>query len=130
MGRLVEFDVADGGTVLVEVAEVTEVAEGALAPAPGQGPVTRGLDAGAVASRARRTFEEAVDQVLPAVHGVIAQLRSLADDPDEVTVEFGLDLHAECGAFVAAASAGANFSVALTWRRGDGEGAHGQRPGD
>lgn len=121
MGRLVEFEVADGGTVLVEVADISEpsIISG------GSGPVTRGIDGGAMAKRAVRSFEDAVDQVLPAVHGVIGQLRSLADDPDEVTVAFGLDLHAEVGAFVAAASAGANFSVALTWRRAGTEDARG-----
>jgi len=34
-----------------------------------------------------------------------------------VQVEFGLDLHAEAGAFIAAASATANFKIAMTWRR-------------
>ena len=33
--------------------------------------------------------------------------------PDEVQVEFGLDLHAEVGAIIAAA----NFKTAMTWRR-------------
>jgi hypothetical protein len=33
--------------------------------------------------------------------------------PDEVQVEFGLDLHAEVGAFIAAA----NFKTTITWRR-------------
>jgi hypothetical protein len=47
-------------------------------------------------------------------------LRSLADAPDEVQVEFGLDLHAEAGAFIAAASTGANFKVMLTWRHDGG----------
>jgi Trypsin-co-occurring domain 1 len=37
-----------------------------------------------------------------------------------VHVEFGLDLHAEAGAFIAAVSTTANFTVALTWRRDPG----------
>lgn len=105
MGHLVEFPLAGGDTVLVEVAE------------RGGGPVTRGLHGTGVAERAQRTFEEAVDRIQPAVQGVVAQLRSLAQAPDEIHVEFGLDLHAEAGAFIAAASTTANFSVALTWRR-------------
>src|SRR5215831_13456989 len=68
-------------------------------------------------TRARQTFEEAVGRVQPAVEGVITQLRSLSQVPDEVHVEFGLDLNAEVGAFVAAVSTTANFTVALTWRR-------------
>jgi hypothetical protein len=49
-------------------------------------------------------------------------LRSIADVPDEVQVEFGLDLHAEAGAFIAAASTGANFKITLAWRQ-DGSSA-------
>lgn len=41
----------------------------------------------------------------------------MAQTPDEVRVEFGLDLHAEADAFIAAALATANFKIAMTWRR-------------
>ena len=105
MGQLVEFPLASGGSVLVQVPEH---------PA---GPVTRGLKGADVTERAQQTFEEAVSRVRPAVEGVITQLRSLTEAPDEVHVEFGLDLHAEAGAFIAAVSTTANFTVALTWRR-------------
>ena len=56
-------------------------------------------------------------RIKPAVQGMIGQLHELSDEPDEVQIEFGLDLHAEAGAFVAQASADANFSVILTWHR-------------
>jgi Trypsin-co-occurring domain 1 len=103
MGRLVEFGLPDGDTVLVEVAGP-------------QVPTVRGMDGGAVAERAQMTFEAAVSRIKPAVQGMIGQLRELSEEPDEVQIEFGLDLHAEAGAFVAQASADANFSVVLTWR--------------
>lgn len=105
MGQLIEFPLLAGGSVLVE-------ATGRPA-----GTVTRGLKGTEVVERARQTFEEAVGRVQPAVEGVVAQLRSLAEAPDEVRVEFGFDLHAEAGAFIAAVSTTANFTVALTWRR-------------
>jgi Trypsin-co-occurring domain 1 len=35
---------------------------------------------------------------------------------DEVVVSFGLQLSAEAGAFIAAASTAANFTVSLAWR--------------
>ncbi len=108
MAQLVDFPSASGGSVLVEITDRTS------------GPVTRGLRGGDVAGRAQQTFEEAAGRVRPAVEGVIAQLRSLAETPDEVHVQFGLDLHAEAGAFIAAASTTANFTIALTWRRGAG----------
>ena len=80
-------------------------------------PLTRGLKGSEVAERAQQTFEEAVSRVRPAVESVITQLHSLAETPDEMHIEFGLDLHAEAGAFIAAVSTTANFTVALTWRR-------------
>jgi hypothetical protein len=105
MGQLVEFPLESGGSVLVDVT------------GHHTGPVTRSQKGTEVVERARQTFEEAVGRVKPAVEGVITQLRSLAEVPDEVHVEFGLDLHAEAGAFIAAVSTTANFTVALTWRR-------------
>jgi hypothetical protein len=71
-----------------------------------------------LSERALETFEQALARVRPAVDGVIAQLRSLAQAPDEGRVEFGLELHALAGAFIASASTSANFMVGLTWRRG------------
>jgi hypothetical protein len=56
MGQLVEFDLNDGGTILVEVHEMTHTS----------GPITRGLDGGQVTERARHTFEDAVERVEPA----------------------------------------------------------------
>jgi hypothetical protein len=105
MTQLVEFPLAAGGSVLVEVTEHAA------------GPVTRGLKGAEITERARQSFEEAVGRIQPAVQVVIAQLRSLTEAPDEVHIEFGLDLHAEAGAFIAAVSSTANFTVSLTWRR-------------
>lgn len=104
MTRLIEFPTADGGKVLIEVTDGAG------------GLVTRGGAHGEVFTRAQQTFERALGQVRPAVQGVIDELLSLKNRPDEVCVEFGLDVHAEVGAFVAAASSTSNFKVTLTWR--------------
>jgi hypothetical protein len=105
MGRLIEFASANGGTVVVEVAE-----------GPGTGVTTRGMNPAAIIDRAGQSFEDALGRIQPAVQGVIDQMLSLAHRPDEVCVEFGMDLHAEAGAIIAAASTTANFTVILTWR--------------
>jgi hypothetical protein len=105
MGQLVEFELNDG-TILVEVHETASIGA----------PVTRGLPGNQVIERARHTFEEAVGCVEPAAQAIIARLRGMAQAPDEVQVEFGLDLTAEAGAFIAATSATANFKIALIWR--------------
>lgn len=107
MGQLVPFITDDGTSVLVEV----------NAPSLAGGPVMRGARSEVIADRARHTFEEAVGHIGPALQGLIERMRSLAEKPDEVHVQFGINLHAEAGAFIAAAGTTANFSVALTWRR-------------
>jgi hypothetical protein len=107
MRQLVEFPLEGGGTILVEVDEASI-----------GGPVTRGLgDYRQVPAQAQHTFEDAIARVQPAAQALIGRLRRLADPPDEVGVEFGLELNAEAGAFIASASTTANFKVLLTWRR-------------
>jgi hypothetical protein len=104
--RLVEFPLQDGGSVLVQVDDVAA------------GPVTRGRgDRSVVSEQARHTFEDAISRVQPAAQSLVSRLRAVADAPDEVGLEFGLELSAEAGAFIASASSTANFKVTLTWRR-------------
>lgn len=82
------------------------------------GPATRGLGGQRlVTEQAQQTFEQAITRVQPAAQALISRLRALADAPDEAGVEFGLELSAEVGAFIASASSTANFKVTLTWRR-------------
>ena len=104
MEKFIEFPTADGRSVLVQVS------------ANSGGPVTRGGHGSAVFERAQRTFEDAVGQIQPAVQAVIDQLVSLTRRPSEVSVEFGLVLHAEAGAVIAQTGANANFTVKLTWQ--------------
>jgi hypothetical protein len=106
MGRLVEFPLEQGGSVLVEVPDTTF----------GSRPATRGLGSGEdVTRRAQRTFEAAVAQIQPAAQAIVDRLRRMEQTPDSVRVTFGLDLHAEAGAFIAAASTTATFTVELVW---------------
>ncbi len=106
MQQLIEFPLADGGSILVEV----DAPEGG-----GLVPASRG---GETVAKAQQTFEAALDKVRPAAGAIITKLRALHDPPDEVEVEFGLKMSAEAGAFVAAAGVEANYKVTLTWKRG------------
>lgn len=109
MKRLVEFPLAQGGSVLIEVDE-------------SPGPVMRGIGKGSpsLAERTDKTFEEATAAVTPAAASLIAQLRSISNPPAEIEIEFGVQLSAQTGAFIASAAAAANFKVSMTWR-GDAE---------
>jgi hypothetical protein len=106
MKRLVQFPLDQGGSVLVEVNELPT------------GSAVRGLgkDRAALVEEADKTFENATAAVTPAAHSLIAQLRSISDPPDEVGIEFGVQLSAQTGAFIASVAAQANFKVSMTWR--------------
>ena len=118
--RLVEFPLEDGGSVLVQV-------EDGSAGGHSGGEVTRswGERDQRVVEQAQQSFEQAVGRVQPAVQALVRRLRSLAESPEEITVDFGIELSAEVGAFVAGASSTGNFTVSMTWRPG---GAVGQAP--
>ena len=106
MKRLVEYELVQGGSVLVEVDE------------PPGGPVMRGIgrDRATLVEKADETFEDATAAVTPAARILIARLRSMDNPPDEVGIEFGVQLSAQTGAFIAAVAAQANFKVSVTWR--------------
>jgi hypothetical protein len=112
MKRIVEFPLEQGGSVLVEVDDLPT------------GPVTRGLgkDRSALVEEADKTFEDATAAVTPAARSLIARLRSIDDAPDEIGIQFGMQLSAQTGAFIASVSAEANFTISMTWRRRDASG--------
>ena len=82
MKRLVEFPLADGTSILVEVDEPE--AEG----------IVRAARPGEVAERATQTFEAALEKIKPAAAAIISQLREVRDPPDQVGVEFLQAMHA------------------------------------
>ena len=110
--RLVEFPLEDGGTVLVQAED------GTAAGGDDGGEVTRGWGNRdeRVVLQAQQSFEQAVGRVQPAVQALVRRLRSVAESPEEIKVDFGLELSAEVGAFVAGASSTGNFAVSMTWR--------------
>jgi hypothetical protein len=110
MKRLVEFPSESGEPILVEVEDV------------GLGGETRrGLSTSAVLERAQTSFEDALDKARPMASSLVGKLRTIGDTagspPDEVQVEFGIVLNAEAGAILASASAGANYTVTMTWKQ-------------
>ena len=106
MSQLVEFELEEGGHVLVE-------AQG------GGGLVTRG-GGGQVQERASESFNKSIAKVKPAADALVASMAELRQRPDEITVEFGVNFSAEAGAFIGSVAAEASFRVQLKWAQSSG----------
>ncbi|MGB8022029.1 MAG: CU044_2847 family protein [Candidatus Nanopelagicales bacterium] len=104
--QLVEFPLHDGGHVVVGIEQV----EGEWS-----GVVTRGGGLEERMHEAVCTFEEALEPIRVVGQGVLNRLAALDRPPEEVRVEFGLELSAKAGAIVSASGA-ATMKVVLTWR--------------
>src|SRR3954449_13342249 len=102
MTELLEFKNEERGSVLVEVAEPS-------------GPVTRGGRATEAIVEAGESLELVFARLGPAMRGIVAELREAADRPDEVELEFGVRLSADCNVIIARAGGEANFRIALRW---------------
>jgi len=116
MSRYIKYQTADGGTVLVEV---EGEAEGAI---PKGGVVRAGRVGEAVqdaVEEVQTRFEDAMEVVRRNAQTIIGKVKEgLTDPPDEVEVTFGLKATGELGNFaVAKASAEANYTVKMTWKR-------------
>lgn len=108
MAPLTRIPLNGGGSVLVEQAGL-----------PDGGPVK----AGRVGDTVRDlpvTLEGALEPVTQAARAALAQLRKAR--PDEITVEFGVDLAFEAGAVITKSQAGCHLKVTVSWKD-DGSGS-------
>lgn len=103
MAQLVEYKLADGSSILVE------------ANLPENG-IERASRADKIVE-ATQSFEEVLDQVKLSAQAIISKLRSLADRPDELEVEFGIKLGAKAGVVISSTDVEANFKVTLVWKQ-------------
>jgi Trypsin-co-occurring domain 1 len=106
LGELVEFQLEDGSSVLIEVER------------PSRSTVTRGGRVKDFVERADDTFEQALGRVGPTSAAIVERFRAMTERPDEIEVEFGVKLSAEAGAIIARTSGEANFRITARWRRG------------
>lgn len=100
MGDLVRVPLEGGGTILFE------------APAQGGGPVKAGKFTDSV-RELPQTLQSVLVPVRDAAEAVLEQLRKAR--PDEVEVEFGVDLAAEAGAVIAKTESSCHLQVRLLW---------------
>ncbi|PTA43210.1 CU044_2847 family protein [Micromonospora sp. RP3T] len=102
---MVEFlavPLKEGGTVLVEIDEVE-----------GRSGVVKAGRPGEMLTRAAQSMEAALQPVTAAARAALEELRTV--EPDEVTVEFGVQFRAELGAVIARSSGECNFKVTMRW---------------
>jgi hypothetical protein len=137
MERIAIFRTDDGGEVAIQVvddglprpsADQSEISGDEPAEAGGSRPdglVLRGIPNGALASRGipsgrlvertQHSLDEVLSHARPAVSALLRQVRAQEDAPDELEVEFGIQISLEVGAYIAAASSTANFRVTMRW---------------
>ncbi len=108
MTHLVELELEDGGSILVEADE------------PSRGPMTRGGRGDEVVTRAGESLEQVLGRLGPALRGIVTQLRETADWPDQVDVEFAVKLSTDASVIIARTGGEANFRIALRWARPEG----------
>ena len=117
MRSLVEFPLEGGGTVVVDVDEP----DGRSSREAVRGDIVRGFGRQEIITRTEQTFEAAFARIQPAATAALGSLRNLSDRPEEIEIEFGIQLTAEIGAIVAHTAAEANFRVTLRWKPGASE---------
>jgi Trypsin-co-occurring domain 1 len=107
MTELVMFDLGDSESVIIEVDDDRH----------GAGPV--GTRRGSVYDLGE-TFERKLANVRDAAVKALHTFRE-ANDPDEITLTFGVKLTTEVGAIIARTTAEGTFTVQLAWKRSDHE---------
>lgn len=108
MGELLRFDLEGGGSVVAELDRVS-------------GGVVEAANASDVVARAAASFESALEGVRQAAASTLRRMAELPQRPDEVTIEFGIQLDAEVGAVLARTGAQGHLQVQLTWHRDAGD---------
>ena len=112
---MTETTIRDEGTpILVEFDTMRQTGVRQVSRGPGRIPEE-------LAEKSARALDSAMGTIRAMAHRVTETVKDikLAERPDEVTIEFGLKLDAEAGAYIAKAGTEAGFSVTLTWERKD-----------
>jgi hypothetical protein len=102
MSNLIRFETADGGHIVVEMADDSS-----------------GIQRASRASiiEAGRKFGEVLREAEGAAADALEAFRSDRLKPDEIEIEFGIKLNAEVGALIAKTSTEGQLLVKLVWGR-------------
>ena len=104
MTKLVEFDVGNGETVLIEVDEVAAEEIEPVSKIPGE-----------IAAKARQTLSEALDGIAPMVRTMKQRLNTLTDPGDNLEVKFSVKMSGEVGSVITKVGGEATYEITLKW---------------
>ena len=105
MARLVEFDVGNGQSVLIEVEDVQSDEVKPVSKRPGK-----------IAAQAKQTFDQALDNLKPMVERIRDRVDGMTQPADEVEVKFSVKLSGEIGAVVTKVGGEATYEITLKWQ--------------
>ncbi|GGN29919.1 hypothetical protein GCM10011578_066630 [Streptomyces fuscichromogenes] len=105
MRSLARLELDSGGSILLEASDALEGADG---------PVKAGRSADRI-RELHSTVQGTLAPVRELAAAVVQQLRQAG--PDEVTIEFGVDLAAEAGAVIAKTETACHLKVIVAWSR-------------
>ncbi|MFH8251659.1 CU044_2847 family protein [Microbacterium sp. B2969] len=108
--QLVTYTTAEGEEITIQVPDAQPSGEFVTR---GRGGVITGEE---TVQRAEQGLDGALSRIQPAVRSLITKLRSETYDPDEIQVEFGIQLSVGVGAFITAGTS-SNFRILMTWTR-------------
>ncbi|MFF2813840.1 CU044_2847 family protein [Streptomyces sp. NPDC058000] len=104
MAPLARLPLDGGGFILVQETSTL-----------GEGPVKAGRIGGALHEMSG-TLQGALEPIVEAARATLDELCKAR--PDEITVEFGVDLAVEAGAVITKGQAGCHLKVTLGWKKG------------
>jgi len=76
------------------------------------------ISAGTGLEKARQTLSDSLDSIKKVADGVNDKLQESNRYPDEVTVEFGINIAVEAGAIIAKTSGEGHIKLTLKWKKG------------
>ena len=105
MKQLVEFELPDESTILLEVDEPER---------PGAKPVSR--RPGEMAVKAQKTFEQALDEInlQPMLNAIKKKFNEMEESADEIEVKFGIKLSGQAGAIITVGGE-ASYEITMRW---------------
>lgn len=106
MTQLIEYTVEDGQKVILEIRD-EYIGSGVQPASRGDGLLIK----------AEQTFDQALESIRPAAISIIKKLKKLHEPPNEIELEFGINLNASVGAVVATTTLDANYKVTLRWKQ-------------